>query len=416
MGSSKNSNALQKERQAELKKKFFKTMGDLCVQLLGENVLHLLPPDQRERVYLFRMRDYKFIFQHNNIADKAAVADARQLANDIFYRFPALYGPTQCKLTPNQTDNHLFLFCKYLNTLTSESFKNAALFIEKTKPLHQIIFPDEHHFKFMMNTQTVTSNYFHDLSQYYVRGTFILETLPAPNEIHAMRIAYTFEWFKAPSRRFNIEGNTRPANQLLHIFNQPTLPPLTVTPAQLGINSPFAHIPLNIYMQQHAISRLHERLDVLPPFFINIILISSLIELETCLDSHGNRLVVVKYQKVKLGYLRVDLVEGCVLIRTFLLFTQDSTPEGEKIKQLSGFQKEDISYLHLDKISSFINLDFSENSRLKKMLQQCGLTEFIENQKSIKAFVHNNRNQYASQLVEKYLTENSSTIVESECM
>lgn len=414
MGSSKKANALQKERQAELKKKYFKTLGDLCTQLFGENVLLLLPTIYKDRIYISRFREFKFELHTNQLVDERLVSNLRQFIHELYYNVPCPYGPTQCILTQAQSDIYLFHFKSFVSAFNPESFATAPLFIEKTKSLHQIVLPVEAHIDHILNTMMVVCNYFHILSQYYVIGNMTYEEMPPLTEYEPVRIRFDFEWIKVHSRKFDIDGRVRPAFRLLNVYDQPELPPITITPAKLGMNTPFNNIPLEVYIQQHAIIRLYERLDVLPPFLINIAMITSLMSPETCFDSHGNRLVVIKYMKAKLGYLRVDLVEGCILIRTFLMFTQESTPEGEKIKQFAGFEKEDISYLKLDKISSFINLDFTENNRLVKLLKQCGLGDFIEAQSSIKAYVENNRNLHTSQLVETYMNARHEATVETE--
>jgi hypothetical protein len=414
MASSKKVNALQKERQAELRKKFFKTLGELCTQLLGENVLRYLPKDQLERLYLIRIRDFKFTFQHNHIVDETVVEHARKTVYETYYEFKLPYGSLQNRLSHCQTDIYLTLLYLYINSLNNESFANAALFLDKTKPISQIILSEADQIQRITHTNLITCNYFHIVPQYYVKGSCTVENLPPVGDIIPSRFSYHYEWIKSTTLKFNIEGNVRPAIQLLNTLNQPELPPITLTAAQLGLNTPFANIPLDIYIQHHAINRIMERLDALQPAFIHLAIVTSLLTAQIDVDSHGNRLIVVKYESIKLGYLRVDVVEGCLLIRTFLLFTQDSTPEGEKIKQCAGFQKEDITYLKLDKISAFLNLDASENSRWVKLLKQCGLSELLESHVKLKSFIKNNANLHIQPSVDHYLNINSPSLAESE--
>lgn len=414
MGSTKKANALQKERQAELKKKYFKTLGDLCTQLFGENVLRYLPKDQLELLYLIRIRDFKFTFQHNHIVDETVVEHARRTVFETYYKFKLPYGSQQYKLSHCQTDIYLTILYLYINSINNESFANAALFLDKTKPISQIILSEADQIQRITNTNLITCNYFHIVSHHYVKGSCIVEQLPPVGDIIPSRFSYHYEWIKSTTQKFNIEGNARPAIQLLNTLNQPELPPLTLTAAQLGLNTPFANIPLNIYIQQHAINRIMERLDALQPAFIHIAIVTSLIIAQIDFDSHGNRLIVVKYESIKLGYLRVDVVDGCLLIRTFLLFTQDTTPEGEKIKQCAGFQKEDITYLKLDKISAFLNLDACENSHWVKLLKHCGLSELLESHVKLKDFIKNNNNLQIQPSVDNYLNINPPPLAESE--
>lgn len=404
MASSKKVNALQKERQAELKKKYFKTMGDLCTQLLGENVLLLLPPQFKENLYVSRFRDFRFEFHTHHLMDERLLKNVRINMHTFYHKTLTEYGPTKCLLTQEQSDMYLTPFKSFIGGITPESFAQAPLFIEKTKSLEHIVPSIEAHIDHVFNVMTLACNYLHNLSHYYVRGTLTYEELPPVKNFTPVRIFYQFEWIKPQAYKFKIDGNVRSAVQLLNVYQQPDLPPITVTAAQLGINTPFNNIPLNVFIQQHALIRLHERLDVLPLYFKCMALSLSFLNLKTCTDSHGNTLIELRFENIKLGYMPVDIVDGHLLIRTFLLFTQNSTPEGEKLKKISGFEKHDISYLHLDRISSFINLDFSENSRLVKLVKQCGLGEFVEMQQRLKAYVWGNCNQNIASEVEKYLS------------
>ena len=50
----------------------------------------------------------------------------------------------------------------------------------------------------------------------------------------------------------------------------------------------------------------------------------------------------------------MDIIEGKIVIRTFLFVTNNGTPEGKKLAQITGLQKLDKKYLALDKLSTFM--------------------------------------------------------------
>jgi hypothetical protein len=47
---------------------------------------------------------------------------------------------------------------------------------------------------------------------------------------------------------------------------------------------------------------------------------------------------------VKIGYFVVEPVNDMLVIKTFLFITHNCTPEGDKLKELTGLGKSDISY------------------------------------------------------------------------
>lgn len=128
----------------------------------------------------------------------------------------------------------------------------------------------------------------------------------------------------------------------------------------------------NVYIQEHGIQRLYERLDsFISREYLHYELYQAVInrKISTC---DGKTLLEYKLIGWKVGYLLIDIHENIALIRTFLFITNDGTPEGVKLKKKTGLESLDKQYWAIDKLSTFVNREFRKNKRLKKIFEECG--------------------------------------------
>ena len=108
---------------------------------------------------------------------------------------------------------------------------------------------------------------------------------------------------------------------------------------KLGITGLMEKFPLKVYIQQHAINRLTERLtDILGVFNYIPIVQALLSDPIACTDGSGF-LFPLEYDNLHLGYLKGGIFNDKLVIRTFLFITNNGTPEGEKLHQMLGLQK-----------------------------------------------------------------------------
>jgi hypothetical protein len=128
----------------------------------------------------------------------------------------------------------------------------------------------------------------------------------------------------------------------------------------------------NVYIQEHAIQRLYERLDsFISREYLHFELYQAVInpEISTC---DGKTLLEYKLIGWKVGYLLIDIHENIVLIRTFLFITNDGTPEGTTLRKKTGLESPDKQYWAIDKLSTFVNREFRKNNTLKTIFEECG--------------------------------------------
>ncbi len=135
---------------------------------------------------------------------------------------------------------------------------------------------------------------------------------------------------------------------------------------------------LDVYIQSHALKRLEQRLDLLNQESRNYVLWENTNDIVNFEVHKGYLLLPVMVYEVKLGYLMANIVGDKLLFRTFLFITHNCTPEGDKLRKISGLGKEDIVYWKIDRLSTFLNLDEQKHSALFELFKKAGLEDLIK--------------------------------------
>lgn len=179
-------------------------------------------------------------------------------------------------------------------------------------------------------------------------------------------------------QKITINNNTRTAYRIGWGIANNGFKWIQLTPSTWQEKNSFANIPLDVYIQAHAIERLKERLDGIMDSIIFSNVYASLNEPKIKKLSDERLLIEYRLNEYKAGYLVAKIVDGVVLIRTFLLLSNSSTPEGEKLIKLTGLSKLDMSYLAIDKLSAFCAKDIKENKKVMDIIQQAGCESLLE--------------------------------------
>ncbi len=192
----------------------------------------------------------------------------------------------------------------------------------------------------------------------------------------------TIKGYLYPETHFMVNGISRPALRVDWPQTNTGMENLKVKPSDLGIKGSFASIPLEVYIQRHALLRLEERLEGLDMGMVHWNLFLSLRKPKAIRNKEGKLLIELVHTNMKIGYLKAIIIEGKILLQTFLFLTNSGTPEGEKLEELCGLAKADKKYLAIDKISTFMVADIISNDEVYKLFIEAGcgsLFEFYEN-------------------------------------
>jgi len=130
---------------------------------------------------------------------------------------------------------------------------------------------------------------------------------------------------------------------------------------------------LDVYIQSHALRRLQERLDLLSKEAICHSLWQNTVDIMYMCSYKGYLYLPFTLYDVKVGYLVANIVDDCILFRSFIFMTHNSTPEGDKLRKLSGLGYTDISYWKIDRLSTFVNIDKDKQSDLLNLFAEAGM-------------------------------------------
>jgi len=134
-----------------------------------------------------------------------------------------------------------------------------------------------------------------------------------------------------------------------------------------------------VYIQDHAILRLHERLPLKGwEGEVHDSIWLSFVEPKLSLSPTGDKLIEYRFCDYKLGYFPVEVIDGKVLIKTFLFITMTGTPEAKLLYKNCGLMRRDIEELSFDSIETFHNTDVLEDQELRALLNRCGCGHLLE--------------------------------------
>jgi hypothetical protein len=132
---------------------------------------------------------------------------------------------------------------------------------------------------------------------------------------------------------------------------------------------------LLIYIQQHAILRLKERLKILPPTERTMLLYSSFMMSPKIVRGPDDQpLFVAHINKGEVyGYFSFVIQGDKLFILSFLPVTSALTPEGKRLRKLLRLSKKDIVYLGMDSLNFLFRIDLDQIPILKDALIQSGI-------------------------------------------
>ncbi|MDM8174111.1 hypothetical protein QT327_07040 [Olivibacter sp. 47] len=172
----------------------------------------------------------------------------------------------------------------------------------------------------------------------------------------------------------NIDGRKRvitklgiPSQKEIRVFDWPLL-----RPSDLGFEGINDSVAMPLYAQQHAFNRFKERTSFPSGYVLTIFT-----NLFTNGKPHfrhyeGRSLLECYIGKHKVGYFVITPHDGRWVVRTFLFLTNDGTPEGRKLADLTNWQRMDRKYLMVDRMDAFLAYDISGDAGLRKLFVKAG--------------------------------------------
>ncbi len=172
---------------------------------------------------------------------------------------------------------------------------------------------------------------------------------------------YYITLIEAEQKKVNINGHRRTVYRLGCPSDCEKVEWASCEANQIADLSSFTGLKIDIYIQNHALNRLYERLDCIDKPLIYSMLMGSLMKFNTTTNRKGQHLITLNIGDHTIGYMPYQYIEGIVVITTFLLKTSNNTPEGDRLQDLLGIDKLDKQYLGIDRLSTFVYSDLKDN-------------------------------------------------------
>lgn len=193
-----------------------------------------------------------------------------------------------------------------------------------------------------------------------------------------IEIAVQVYGFKPQTTVLEIQGRKRPVFRLATAYGITKLKWIEIDSSVLGTSYQGDKKQLEVYIQSHALKRFRERLDILNSDAINYLLWENTYAMDKIQVYRKKILHPVILFGVKIGYLVGNIVDDKFLFSTFLFITHSFTPEGDRLKRISGLGREDISYWKIDRLSTFVQLQEDKYPQLIDLFVQAGLGDIKE--------------------------------------
>jgi hypothetical protein len=193
-------------------------------------------------------------------------------------------------------------------------------------------------------------------------------------------LAFTIRRREPVRRRVTLDGGARPVYRVvmpLHcsIVWEASIPAEALK-EYVAYDQP--HVPL--YVQSHALHRLHQRLAPLEPCDCDFYLAAATLSPRIVRTEAGTLMLGVWAGEQALGYLVLEPLKRMLVGRTFLFITQTGAPEGDALARLLSIMPAERRYLGLDKLETFLATDILHDPALFFVFEQCGLANMLDMQ------------------------------------
>lgn len=392
---------LEKISRAQHRNKFFKKIEYICNLVAGNKTFSLIPPSELDKIYTLRFLSPKIFAASNEKVDNETVEYAIYLISNALKQDEVLITNKNHAITLH---DHITVGLSLMLYLLG-SKKNTFPKVEELRNKMKDLIPLTEGINIanirMSDINQAFGNITSDLSKqmFWLDYQIAQATEYRFSQQNLIEIHTVF-----PERKqLTIDGVTRPVTAVGWCLSNFGFDKIFLKPSKLGVKGQFAHIPLNVFIQNHAFIRLRERLDNVLIGFVHFCLYYSLKFPKVIKDKNGSILIEFNFFGIKAGYLVVEIIQGIILVRTFLFLTQNGTPEGDKLEEICGIGKLDKKYLAIDKLSAFMTSGIGINEELNQIFKKAGCDELLLLYDKFNKLLLKDTQQNTSDLLIKFL-------------
>ena len=389
---------------AQYRADFFRKMKLIIDNVCGNHIYPLIPKKVLDDAYLCRVSPFRYRAHCNSNVPPEIISDCKVLLSRVIKDQTVLLPPHNFEITAYDYFTVVTTIVILRARINDDSFDDAHI----VKNALMCFFNDESSTLDASNKLFEACNVFgfskSDLrKQVYWFDFDVVITETPPIQLENIVTIHTLT---PEIINVEVDGITRPAFCVGWAFSHAGPEWLSLKPSLLGVKSPFAEIPLKVYIQTHALNRLSERIDCFWTGNVQVSMYYSLRFPKLAYDVNHNLLIEYAFFGTKAGYFRADIVNGIILIRTFLFVTNNGTPEGQLLEKNTGLQKLDKKYLNIDKLSTFMNSDLDKNIEVQKIFKSAGCQCLIDLYNKTKAMSFKKNNDFNFDVMLTYIDPN----------
>ena len=381
--------------KAEERSKFYENIKRLCELLVGPAVYELIPDEALSEMFEERLYNYKLQPAPGVVIPPKELKNLNQVFLKIFETAHMAAGENKIPL---------LLYLKEGFCLIDFIYKAKAHEFDTAAQLKIIFKPFDPYSAFYEQAYNLFTNgllHFGILASNFNTGVIYAEHIlePGENEQAVFNIIKIYKKDLEQSE-VAINGKTRTIWKLGWGFPDGKFQHLSKKPSEIGYDNNVIDLPMDVYVQGHALIRLEERLGITPG--IMHYLLYEAINHPKAIKHEDKILIEYLLSTVKAGYLLISINDGKIIIRTFLFLTNSGTPEGRKLEKMTGLAMADKKYLQIDQLSTLNAMNIGNDEVLKDLFTKVGCASLLK-LGNVKDFSSNPDKFIDSAIVRNYL-------------
>jgi len=389
---------------AQNRKDFFRRIQRILTLLSGdEDTIKLFPHDDLELLFINRIQSLKVESAQGHTIDPRILRDMKETALEMMKHEMILTNDFGGSITLLEFLTDVFTILMNYNCYLDEKKPFA---IELGLALSTYMDTDNVADTLERSKKTVES-----VTILYSDMASVLYYADLSPKVRSWELGGSYLALKVYSRLqekipITIDGLTRPAVRVGCFDPEDGMVWCSRPPASFGIPQRDITDLWPVYIQMHALQRLAERLNCIDKEIAQYFLYRSIRNgrIHTARDNHY--LIEYHFMDMKLGYLLVLAHDNMLVVRTFLFLTNNGTPEGKKLHNLTGLQKHDKKYLALDKLSTFMDPELCKNDVIQRLFFDAGCSDLFEVTSNIGKGHDATRSNTSSKVLIEYLMLN----------
>jgi hypothetical protein len=374
MSKSKKPGLKSTDANSQLRNRFYERIASLCDTFAGPGYFKKIPPMVIEHMYINRYPTLKAKAAPGTDIPKSKIVQFNKLMNKfISDRYIELDNGGKVFLSWYLSEGLLLI--NYISEMAEIHFPFADQLKEAFMPyfpggeIHTMI--EDMLVELVHDTTVFLSDLNNTIINADIGQTACFDKDATSNDVFIQE-------FKPEKTAVTIDGDKRSVIRLSWLDGKMEPVHTRIKPSLLGFKTSSLDIPLDVYIQQHALDKLRERIDITP----GVMHYMTFMILNQPLIGHhqhdNNSLVEYYLSDQKAGYLLVSLTDAKLIIRTFLFLTNDGTPEGKKLNQLLALDKQDKKYLMIDTLPAFNSYHIDQNEHLSKLFREAGCGSLLK--------------------------------------